>query len=116
MNCNDIPSGINAIIAIAAYSGYNQEDSIIFNRGSVERGLFTSTFYRSYKEEEKVSNSFNRDKFHNEIINLREQLKNENLLLELEKRNSLPKKYYILEISADLKLKQKNFKPNFAKS
>jgi hypothetical protein len=40
---------------------------------------------KSYKEEEKISDTFNSNKFHDEIINLREQLKNENLLLELEK-------------------------------
>ena len=33
--------------------GDNQEDSVILNKGSVQRGLFNSTFYRSYKEDEK---------------------------------------------------------------
>ena len=32
-----LPTGINAIVAIASYSGYNQDDSIIINRSSVER-------------------------------------------------------------------------------
>ena len=52
-NSNHLPNGTNVIVAIASYGGYNQEDSIIINRSSIERGLFTSTFYRSYKEEEK---------------------------------------------------------------
>ena len=52
-NTNKLPNGINVIVAIASYGGYNQEDSIILNKGSIDRGLFTSTFYRSYKEEEK---------------------------------------------------------------
>ena len=51
-NFNSMPSGINAIIAIATYTGYNQEDSIIFNQGAIDRGLFNSTFYRTYKNEE----------------------------------------------------------------
>ena len=49
---DDLPSGINAIVAIACYGGYNQEDSLIFNKNAIERGLFNSTFYRTYKDEE----------------------------------------------------------------
>jgi len=56
---NDLPAGINAIVAIASYSGYNQEDSIIMNRSSVDRGLFVSDFYRTYKDEEKKRHSSN---------------------------------------------------------
>lgn len=33
-------SGINAIVAIASYTGYNQEDSVIMNASAVDRGLF----------------------------------------------------------------------------
>lgn len=35
-----IPTGINAIVAIASYTGYNQEDSVILNEGAVDRGFF----------------------------------------------------------------------------
>lgn len=49
----DMPSGNNIIVAIATYGGYNQEDSIMFNRASLDRGLFRSFFYRTYKDEEK---------------------------------------------------------------
>ena len=50
---NDMPAGDNLIIAIATHTGYNQEDSVIVNRGAIERGLFHTTFYRTYKSEEK---------------------------------------------------------------
>ena len=52
-NCNDMPCGINAVIAIATYTGYNQEDSVIVNQAAIDRGLFNSTFYRTYKGEEE---------------------------------------------------------------
>tara|TARA_B100000575_G_C23143782_1_gene666961 strand:- start:21576 stop:25382 length:3807 start_codon:yes stop_codon:yes gene_type:complete len=54
---NNLPSGINAIVAIASYSGYNQEDSIIMNQSSIDRGLFISDYYRTYKDEEKKRQS-----------------------------------------------------------
>ena len=53
LGLNKLPSGINVIIAIATWTGYNQEDSVIFNRDALNRGLFNSTFYRTYKDEEK---------------------------------------------------------------
>lgn len=49
----NLPSGNNIIVAIATYGGYNQEDSIMINRASIERGLFRSYFCRTYKNEEK---------------------------------------------------------------
>jgi DNA-directed RNA polymerase II subunit RPB2 len=48
-----MPSGYNIIGAIMPYGGYNQEDSIILNRASLDRGLFRTEFFRTYKDEEK---------------------------------------------------------------
>ena len=36
----ELPAGINCIVAIASYTGYNQEDSVILNESAVDRGLF----------------------------------------------------------------------------
>ena len=56
---NNLPCGINCIVAVASYSGYNQEDSVIMNQSAIDRGLFHSVFYRTYKDEEKKSQSGN---------------------------------------------------------
>ncbi|XP_049849385.1 DNA-directed RNA polymerase II subunit rpb2-like [Schistocerca gregaria] len=48
----DLPAGTNVVVAIACYSGYNQEDSVMLNQSSIDRGLFRSVFYRTYREEE----------------------------------------------------------------
>jgi DNA-directed RNA polymerase II subunit RPB2 len=53
INLNKIPSGNIVIVAIMSYSGYNQEDSIIFNKDSVDRGLMAATIYHTEKDEEK---------------------------------------------------------------
>ncbi|KAL6937496.1 DNA-dependent RNA polymerase II [Hanseniaspora osmophila] len=49
----ELPAGQNAIVAIACYSGYNQEDSMIMNQSSIDQGLFRSLFFRSYMDQEK---------------------------------------------------------------
>jgi len=53
---NNIPSGEQVIVAIASHSGYNQEDSILFNKGSIDRGLFLATIYHTEKDEDKKIN------------------------------------------------------------
>ena len=56
LNADNLPHGINAIVAIGCFSGYNQEDSIIFNKDSVEKGLFCSTKFRSYSYRDEYKN------------------------------------------------------------
>lgn len=45
-NYNSHPSGQNVVVAIMSFKGYNMEDAIILNRGSVERGVGRSTYFR----------------------------------------------------------------------
>jgi DNA-directed RNA polymerase II subunit RPB2 len=54
LNYDELPSGQNAIVAIACYGGYNQEDSIIMNQSAIDRGMFRNTFYRTISTVEKV--------------------------------------------------------------
>jgi len=44
-----LPSGENAMVAIATYTGYNQEDSLILNRDSIQRGMFRSKSIKRYQ-------------------------------------------------------------------
>ena len=59
---NHMPAGINAIVAVACYTGQNQEDSIIVNKSAIERGLFCSVSYRTHMEEEKKRGTYNYEK------------------------------------------------------
>jgi DNA-directed RNA polymerase beta subunit len=45
--------GVNAIVAIGCYGGYNVEDSILFNEGSINRGMFNTTYFNMYEAREE---------------------------------------------------------------
>ena len=61
INYDELPCGVNAMVAIGCYTGYNMEDSILMNKGAVDRGLFRATFYRTYKDDEKKIQSSGRE-------------------------------------------------------
>lgn len=46
-HCDEMPSGINCIVAVMTYTGFNQEDSVILNKSAIDRGLFCSTSYKN---------------------------------------------------------------------
>ena len=71
--------GQNIIVAIMTYTGYNQEDSVMINRGALDRGLFRSIFYRTYKDEErKNQSSGEEERFVRPDPTLTKQMKNGN--------------------------------------
>jgi len=55
------PYGVNAIVAIACYSGYNVEDAVIINRASLDRGMFRTTYLTVYESEEELKNNGNKE-------------------------------------------------------
>ena len=63
LHFSELPAGINAIVAIACYSGYNQEDSVIMNQSSIDRGFFRSVFYRTYRDEESKPSLTSKEEF-----------------------------------------------------
>jgi len=48
------PCGVNVVVAVMAWSGYNQEDSLIFNQSSIDRGLFRSDSYKTTSTKEDI--------------------------------------------------------------
>jgi DNA-directed RNA polymerase beta subunit len=60
---DEMPCGINVIVAIMCMTGFNQEDSIIMNKSAIDRGLFSSTYYRTYKEQNNRNHSNGEEEF-----------------------------------------------------
>ncbi|MBI5392225.1 DNA-directed RNA polymerase subunit B [Candidatus Woesearchaeota archaeon] len=52
INFDKHPSGQNIVIALMSYEGYNMDDAILINRGSLDRGFGRSTFFKPYSAEE----------------------------------------------------------------
>jgi DNA-directed RNA polymerase II subunit RPB2 len=55
VNNEEMPYGVNAIVAIMSYTGYNVEDAILINAGSLARGIFRTTYFSMYEAREETS-------------------------------------------------------------
>ena len=69
---DDLPAGMQAIVAIMCFGGYNQEDSLLFNKSAIERGLGRSTTYRTYAKSnassrQSVGSEFKRQETYNDV-------------------------------------------------
>jgi DNA-directed RNA polymerase II subunit RPB2 len=58
LHFKELSSGCNSIIAIACYTGYNQEDSIMLNQSAIDRGFFRSVFFRTYDDSQGQEEQF----------------------------------------------------------
>ena len=59
---DEMLTGCNPIVAILTYGGWNQEDSVMLNKSSIERGMFVHTCYKTLhcEENKKTNCSFER--------------------------------------------------------
>ena len=55
INREEHPYGVNTIVAIMSYTGYNVEDAILINKASVDRGLFRTNYLTTYESREDSS-------------------------------------------------------------
>ncbi|KAG7024417.1 DNA-directed RNA polymerase D subunit 2b, partial [Cucurbita argyrosperma subsp. argyrosperma] len=62
-------NGQNAIVAVNVHLGCNQEDSLVMNRASLERGMFRSEPIRSYKAEVDNKESSEKRRNSDDVIN-----------------------------------------------
>ena len=68
-----LPSGVNAIVAIMTHTGFNQEDSIMVNQSALDRGLFTSTYYKAMRDVCNKNHSTGEEELFTNPINISSQ-------------------------------------------
>lgn len=59
LGLNEMAAGCNVTVAIMSYTGFNQEDSLLVNQASIDRGLFRASIYHTEKDEDKCQNETN---------------------------------------------------------
>ncbi|OIR57198.1 MAG: DNA-directed RNA polymerase II subunit RPB2 [Amphiamblys sp. WSBS2006] len=63
LHFRELPAGQNPVVAIMCFTGYNQEDSLIFSQSAVDRGLFRSFLYTTYFDQENRVGATQKESF-----------------------------------------------------
>jgi DNA-directed RNA polymerase II subunit RPB2 len=79
-----IGTGINVIVAITVYDGYNQEDAIIINKKSLDNGLFNSCLYKTYEEREDIEENIEQEEIFYNPNELHEEDDINNIIMKKE--------------------------------
>ncbi len=82
------PNGVNSVVAILCYGGYNQEDSLIFNKAATERGIYKGRQFNVVKKDlEKGEHFGNPDEAH--TLDIKKHANYEHLVGGFVKRGTI---------------------------